>query len=151
MLTNAMCFVPCVLSLVSRKPSKITMLLIIFDIGCIAAQSTGFWAWPAFTRSLHKHAWALPIALTLISLAWWPNFVHTQSMFPPIRAFANFAITLSERRSKTYVLVSVWKCFIYLLSIFLFISTRFFLYFNLKRNRMSRSYHSCDFYQSIHE
>uniref|UniRef100_A0A9J2PUZ6 chitin synthase n=2 Tax=Ascaris TaxID=6251 RepID=A0A9J2PUZ6_ASCLU len=124
MLTNAMCFVPCVLSLVSRKPSKIAMLLIIFDIGCIAAQSTGFWAWPAFTRSLHKHAWALPIALTLISLAWWPNFVHTQSMFPPVRAFANFAITLSERRSKTYVLISVWKCFIYLLSIFLFISTR---------------------------
>ncbi|KHN79269.1 hypothetical protein Tcan_11920, partial [Toxocara canis] len=124
MLTNALCFAPCILSLVSRKPSKIAMLLIVFDIGCIAAQSTGFWAWPAFTRSLHKHAWALPIALMLISLAWWPNFVHPQSMFPPIRALANFAITLSERRSKTYVFVSVWKCFIYLLSIFLFISTR---------------------------
>uniref|UniRef100_A0A158R449 chitin synthase n=1 Tax=Syphacia muris TaxID=451379 RepID=A0A158R449_9BILA len=121
MLTNAMCLVPCVLSLISRKPSKVSLLLVLFDIACIAAQSSTFWAWPAFSPSLQKHALSVPITLLLISLAWWQNFIHTDSVFPPVRCLARYAIKLAERRSKTYVFVSLWKCFIYLLSIFLFI------------------------------
>ncbi|VDK63082.1 unnamed protein product [Anisakis simplex] len=124
MLTNSLCLILCILSLLSRKPKRLTMLLIFFDLGCIVAQSTDFWAWPALNHSLYPYSWTVPVSLLLISLAWWPNFVHPQSMFPPIRALANFAITLNETRSKTYVFVSVWKCLIYLLAILLFIPTR---------------------------
>lgn len=46
MLTNALCFVPAVLTLLSRKPSKIALILVIVDIACIGAQSSGLWAWP---------------------------------------------------------------------------------------------------------
>lgn len=77
-----------------------------------------------FIPQLQKHAWAIPISLTLISLAWWQNFVHTDSVFPPIRSLARFANALSEKRSKTYVFVSLWKCIIYLLSVFLFVTSR---------------------------
>lgn len=45
-LTNAMCFVPAVLSLISRRPSKVSLILVFIDIAAIAAQSSGFWAYP---------------------------------------------------------------------------------------------------------
>ncbi|KHJ90322.1 hypothetical protein OESDEN_09836 [Oesophagostomum dentatum] len=87
-LTNAMCFVPAVLSLVSRRPSRVAFLLVIVDIIAIAAQSSGFWAFPMFIPSLEKHSVAIPWCLLLISLAWWQNFVHDDSVFPPVRALA---------------------------------------------------------------
>lgn len=40
---------------------------------------------------LAKEALAVPIALTLISLGWWQNFVHTHSVFPFIRSLARLA------------------------------------------------------------
>ncbi|VDD93431.1 unnamed protein product, partial [Enterobius vermicularis] len=137
MLTNAMCLIPCMLSLISRKPSKVSLLLVLLDIICIAAQSSTFWAWPVSFlphQSLQKHALSVPITLLLISLAWWQNFIHTDSVFPPVRMLARYAIKLAERRSKTYVFVSLWKCFIYLLSIFLFMSSRFSFYSLLQQD-----------------
>lgn len=62
--------------------------------------------------------------MCLISLAWWQNFVHTNSFLPPIRKLGAFANCLSERRSKTYVVVSLWKCMIYLFCLFFFLSPR---------------------------
>ncbi|VDM85085.1 unnamed protein product [Strongylus vulgaris] len=38
-LTNAMCFVPAILSLLSRRPSRVAFVLVIVDIGAIAAQN----------------------------------------------------------------------------------------------------------------
>ncbi|PIO53370.1 hypothetical protein TELCIR_25297, partial [Teladorsagia circumcincta] len=101
-LTSGMCFIPAILSLLSRRPSKIALILVIIDIVAIAAQSSGFWAFPMFIPSLEKHSVAIPWCLAFISLAWWQNFVHDDSVFPPVRALARFASRLSERRSKTY-------------------------------------------------
>lgn len=123
-LTNAMCFVPAVLSLISRRPNKMALILVIIDIAAIAAQSSGFWAYPMFMPNLQKHSIAIPVSMTLISLAWWQNFVHKDSVFPPIRSLARFANRLSERRSKTYAFVSLWKICIYFVCCVLFISSR---------------------------
>ncbi|CAO4368072.1 unnamed protein product [Caenorhabditis nigoni] len=123
-LTNAMCFVPAILSLISRKPSKLSLVLVIIDIAAIAAQSSGFWAYPMFMPNLQKHSIAIPVSLTLISLAWWQNFVHRDSVFPPVRTLAKFAQRLSERRSKTYAFVSLWKICVYVVCCFLFVSSR---------------------------
>ncbi|EYC16675.1 hypothetical protein Y032_0033g2779 [Ancylostoma ceylanicum] len=123
-LTNAMCFVPAILSLLSRRPSRVAFLLVIVDIVAIAAQSSGFWAFPMFIPSLEKHSVAIPWCLLLISLAWWQNFVHDDSIFPPVRALARFASRLSERRSKTYAIVSLWKICIYFLCMIAFMTSR---------------------------
>ncbi|VDP20092.1 unnamed protein product [Heligmosomoides polygyrus] len=123
-LTSGMCFIPAILSLLSRRPSRIALILVIIDIVAIAAQSSGFWAFPMFIPSLEKHSVAIPWCLAFISLAWWQNFVHDDSVFPPIRALARFASRLSERRSKTYAVVSLWKICIYLLCMLAFMSSR---------------------------
>uniref|UniRef100_A0A1I7XCZ9 Secreted protein n=1 Tax=Heterorhabditis bacteriophora TaxID=37862 RepID=A0A1I7XCZ9_HETBA len=44
-----------------------------------------------FIPALDKHSITIPLSLTLISLAWWQNFVHIDSVFPPIRSFARYA------------------------------------------------------------
>ncbi|CAJ0955692.1 unnamed protein product, partial [Mesorhabditis belari] len=124
MLTNAVCFVPAIMTLLSRSASKLTAILVLVDIGAIAAQSSGFWAYSMLLPSVQKHAVTIPVCLTLISLAWWQNFVSTKSIFPPIRALARFASHLSEKRSKTYAFVSIWKMIIYLLCVFFFIGSR---------------------------
>ncbi|CAI4232245.1 unnamed protein product [Auanema sp. JU1783] len=123
-LTNAMCFIPAILSLVSRQAKGVSLILVIIDIAAIGAQSSGFWAFPMFIPNLERHSFAIPVSLTLISLAWWQNFVHTESVFPPVKALANFASRLSERRSKTYAFVSLWKMCIYVTCMFLFMSSR---------------------------
>ncbi|WKX94586.1 hypothetical protein Q1695_011678 [Nippostrongylus brasiliensis] len=123
-LTSAMCFIPAILSLLSRRPSRIALFLVIVDIGAIAAQSSGFWAFPMFIPSLEKHSVAIPWCLAFISLAWWQNFVHDDSVFPPIRKLAKFASRLSERRSKTYAVVSLWKICIYFLCMIAFMTSR---------------------------
>lgn len=68
--------------------------------------------------SVEKFKFILPLCLILISLGWWQNFVHIESALAPIRALTRFAIALNERQSKTYVFISIWKCIIYLLMVF---------------------------------
>uniref|UniRef100_A0A914D222 Calponin-homology (CH) domain-containing protein n=1 Tax=Acrobeloides nanus TaxID=290746 RepID=A0A914D222_9BILA len=109
MISNALCMVPSVLSIFSRKAAKMTLILIIFDVAAAASQSSGFWAWPVLVPEIRKHVLVICVSLCLISLAWWQNFVHTNSFLPPIRRLGAFANCLSERRSKTYVVVSLWK------------------------------------------
>ncbi|CAB3404677.1 unnamed protein product [Caenorhabditis bovis] len=133
-LTNAMCFVPAILSLISRRPSKVSLVLVIIDIAAIAAQSSGFWAFPMFMPTLQKHSVAIPVSLTLISLIWWQNFVHQDSVFPPVRKLAKFGQRLSEKRSKTYAFVSLWKISIYIVLCFLFVSSRMKIDDLLQRN-----------------
>ncbi|CAJ0581649.1 unnamed protein product, partial [Mesorhabditis spiculigera] len=124
MLTNAVCFIPAIMTLVSRSASKLTVILLVIDVAAIAAQSSGFWAFSMLLPSVQKHAVTIPVCLTLISIGWWQNFVSTKSIFPPIRGLARFAAHLSEKRSKTYAFVSIWKMFIYLLCVFFFIGSR---------------------------
>ncbi|KAI6189337.1 Chitin synthase [Aphelenchoides fujianensis] len=42
------------------------------------------------------------------------TFVSVKSFLPPVQWLAAFSARLAETRSKTYVLVSLWKCFLYI-------------------------------------
>uniref|UniRef100_A0A915Q6U5 chitin synthase n=1 Tax=Setaria digitata TaxID=48799 RepID=A0A915Q6U5_9BILA len=119
MLTNCSCFVPSILLLLSRRPNRLAILLIAVDILCIIVQIFAFWVLPDVNVSLQKYTFALPLCLIFISLGWWQNFVHVESALSPIRALAKFAARLNERRSKTYVFISLWKCIVYLLMVLL--------------------------------
>ncbi|KAF8362093.1 chs-2 [Pristionchus pacificus] len=122
MLMNAVCVVPACLSLISRRAKKMTLIYIILDVFAIGAQSTIYWK--TISPTLVSHRLSLPISLTLISLAWWQNFPHPKSALAPIRALAAFASRLNEKRSKTYALVSLWKCCIYAMCLIAFVSSR---------------------------
>ncbi|GMR34332.1 hypothetical protein PMAYCL1PPCAC_04527, partial [Pristionchus mayeri] len=122
MLMNAVCLVPACLSLISRRAKKMTLIYIILDVLAIGAQSTIYWK--SISPTLVNHRLSLPISLTLISLAWWQNFPHPKSALPMIRSLAAFAARLNEKRSKTYALVSLWKCCIYAMCLVAFVSSR---------------------------
>lgn len=124
MLSNCLCIIPAMLTLLSRKPSKLTVIFVILDIICIGAQSSGFWAWPVFIPEMASDAWAVPIAILLCSVAWWENFVHQDSIFPFIKQLAKKAHRLKFARSKTYAVISIWKCAIYFCTLFAFITMR---------------------------
>ncbi|CEF71032.1 Chitin synthase family-containing protein [Strongyloides ratti] len=124
MLSNALCLVPSILAVLSRKAYKLTMVLVIIDGCAIAIQSSGFWAWPVLVPEVGSKALLISVTLTMISLGWWQNFVHVNSMLPPMRSLAQFASKLTEKKSKTYVFVSLWKCGIYTLCMFMFLQSK---------------------------
>uniref|UniRef100_A0A0R3RRN4 chitin synthase n=1 Tax=Elaeophora elaphi TaxID=1147741 RepID=A0A0R3RRN4_9BILA len=119
MLTNFACFVPSILLLLSRRSNRLVIFFVAADVLCIIVQIVALWVLPDLNVSLQKFKFILPLCLILISLGWWQNFVYIESALAPIRALARFAATLNERRSKTYVLISIWKCIVYLLMVFL--------------------------------
>uniref|UniRef100_A0A0N5BY92 chitin synthase n=1 Tax=Strongyloides papillosus TaxID=174720 RepID=A0A0N5BY92_STREA len=124
MFSNALCLIPSILAVLSRKAYKLTMVLVIIDGCAIAIQSSGFWAWPVLVPDVGSKALIISVTLCMISLGWWQNFVHTDSMLPPMRSLAQFASKLTEKRSKTYVVVSLWKCGIYILCMFMFLQSK---------------------------
>lgn len=50
---------------------------------------------------------------------------YFRSFLPPVRRLAAFSAKLSETRSKTYVIVSIWKCFIYMFCLVFFLTPKF--------------------------
>ncbi|CAD5215711.1 unnamed protein product [Bursaphelenchus xylophilus] len=124
MLSNAVAMAPAVLCLLSRRFDRWYIVLIVFDVLAISAQSSVFWLWPAAVAEIRSHCLTILICVTFISCAWWQNFVSQKSSLPPIKLLANFSAGLSEARSKTYVLVSLWKVFIYIFCIFFFLTPR---------------------------
>ncbi|VDM63073.1 unnamed protein product [Angiostrongylus costaricensis] len=123
-LTSAIGFVPALLSLLSRRPCRVAFVLIAIDVLALIAQSSGFWVFPVYPSILQKHSVAITWCLMVISLPWWQNFVHVDSAFAAVQAMARFASRLSERRSKTYVIVSLWKICVYLLCMTVFTTSR---------------------------
>jgi chitin synthase len=89
---SCLSFIPAVLTLLSRKPAKITVILVVFDIMAIGAQSSGFWAWPMFFPEVAKEALTVPIALTLISLGrgifmkWFTHLLCSPRLLAELRA-----------------------------------------------------------------
>lgn len=56
MFGHALCFVPAVLTGLSRHSSRWLLFFLILDLGAILAQSSVFWLWPVtFLYSTHKY------------------------------------------------------------------------------------------------
>jgi chitin synthase len=87
MLANCMCFIPGLLRLLCRGPKESKKYLkMIVDITAIAAQVTGFIAWPLVENESKLSLWLIPVASIFISASWWENYVSKNS---PLGEFPN--------------------------------------------------------------
>lgn len=89
MLTNCMCLIPGLFGMLSRsqKESK-RFIKVIVDLFAIAAQITGFVAWPLVGGD--PSLWLIPLASILISLGWWENYVSKNSPWGTFLSIQNF-------------------------------------------------------------
>ncbi|KAI6178916.1 hypothetical protein M3Y98_00553700 [Aphelenchoides besseyi] len=134
MLGNAVCLIPAIFGALSRRPNRWFVVLMVIDLCAIAAQSSSYWFWPAVVPSIRSNIVAICGCVLLISCGWWQNFVSPKSFLPPVRGLAAFSGRLAEKRSKTYVLVSLWKCFLYTFCLFFFLTPTIPLHDLLQRN-----------------
>lgn len=121
MLTNAVCFIPAVLALLSRNVGcNVNTLRGAMDIVSITAQATAFITWPLLPES-PPILWLIPIALALVSAGWWENF--TPEVYSI--SFINRAMSWLCRPNKAfvndryfvYMFVSLWKCVLFFISV----------------------------------
>ncbi|XP_022241118.1 uncharacterized protein LOC106458718 [Limulus polyphemus] len=111
MLTNCVCFMPAVFSLLSRyKGEDRRSVKVILDIISIIAQATGFVVWPIV--ELHKRSWAIPVAVFLLSLGWWENYIDKRSPIKIIKKLSKVKDDLRRSRYFTYLFISIWKIII---------------------------------------
>ncbi|XP_003378777.1 chitin synthase domain protein [Trichinella spiralis] len=114
-LSQCVYLLPSILSVLCRRPNRLNSFLIIIDLICIAVQSSPYWMWTVIPpNDYFGPVWMLPIAVSLISVAWWENFVHSSSVFSCIRNLANLSRRMKQVRSKTYAIISLWKCLLFI-------------------------------------
>ncbi|XP_073988781.1 hyaluronan synthase-like protein kkv isoform X1 [Rhodnius prolixus] len=117
MLTNCVCFVPAVLSLVSRNTKGCTSrsektevyMKAMVDVVAIASQATGFVVWPILEGSHRPNLWLIPATLFCLSCGWWENYVSKHSVFVFMRPLWKVKERLKRTRYFTYIFMSVWK------------------------------------------
>lgn len=111
MLTNCVCFVPAVLALFSRHSGETKRpLKIIFDILAIVFQGSGLVIWPLMEGG--TRAWVIPIAIFLVSIRWWENYLDRKSPISLIRKIGIIKDDLRRSRYFTYIFLSLWKMLI---------------------------------------
>lgn len=141
MLTNCLCFVPGVMGLLSRNSKegkRFTFIKVLVDLFAIAAQATGFVVWPLVENK--KELWITPVAIFLISMGWWENYVCPESPLPFIKALGKIKKDINQSRYFMYMFISIWKmiCFFCATLIIIFIKegslTFFFTEFNVGFN-----------------
>ncbi|GAB6026180.1 hypothetical protein CHUAL_012391 [Chamberlinius hualienensis] len=115
MLTNCICFVPAVLSLLSRgKQEEKRPVKLIMDSLSILAQSTGLFVWPiVLSKELNHGVWAIPLGVFFTSCGWWENYVDHRSPLSIIRYLGAVKQRLKKSRYFVYALISVWKCLVF--------------------------------------
>ncbi|CAH0557892.1 unnamed protein product [Brassicogethes aeneus] len=116
MLTNCLCFVPAFLGLLSRNNKENQRFLkVIMDLVAIAAQATGFVVWPIVEN--RPDLWIIPVAIFLVSLGWWENYISRYSPLPFIKNLGRIKEQFDETRYFTYMFISIWKILVFFLSI----------------------------------
>ncbi|KAL3098213.1 hypothetical protein niasHS_002049 [Heterodera schachtii] len=141
-LGSAFCLIPACLQALSRPPGRWLPLLLLLDISALLAQFTVLWAQPAATQheqyARHSAVYSMPglafVCAVCVSSAWWQNFVHPRSFLAPIRLLSVVGARLRECHSKTYVLVSPWKCMLFILCMLHFVPPHVPLHALLQRD-----------------
>ncbi|XP_018562636.1 uncharacterized protein LOC108904526 isoform X1 [Anoplophora glabripennis] len=123
MLTNCLCFVPGVLGLLSRNNKESQRFIkVIIDLVAISAQATGFIVWPIIEG--RADLWIIPIAIFLVSLGWWENYISKHSPLPFIKKLGKIKETFDQTRYFTYMFISTWKILCFLLTMLFIILAR---------------------------
>ncbi|KAJ8929966.1 hypothetical protein NQ314_017289 [Rhamnusium bicolor] len=123
MLTNCLCFVPAVLGLLSRNNKESQRFIkVIIDLVAVSAQATGFIVWPIIER--RADLWIIPIAIFLVSLGWWENYISQYSPLPFIKKLGKIKEHFDQTRYFTYMFISTWKILCFFLTIIFIILAR---------------------------
>ncbi|XP_050429583.1 chitin synthase chs-2 [Adelges cooleyi] len=131
MLTNCLCFVPALLSLLSRttkgcktnSEKSEVYAKVLMDLIAVASQATGFFLWPLLHPEQQMNTFIIPITVFCISCGYWENYTTKHTLF----GFMRFAYLIKDRMKRTryfiYMLISVWKmmCFLCFMLIIMFI------------------------------
>ncbi|XP_071036009.1 chitin synthase chs-2 isoform X1 [Parasteatoda tepidariorum] len=117
MLTNCVCFIPAVISLLSRHSDEPRRpLKVIFDMLAIIFQGSALAIWP-ITES-GPRAWTIPIAVVLVSMRWWENYLDKRSPIAFIKKLSSIKEDLRKSRYFIYVFLSVYKMVLILCTMF---------------------------------
>lgn len=112
MLTNCLCAIPGILGLLSRTTKEGGRAVkTLIDLAAIAAQVTGFVAWPLLEN--RPELWVIPVAALLTSCGWWENYVCTQSSLGIVRAMGRVKEELLVTRYFTCLFMSIWKLLLF--------------------------------------
>ncbi|KAJ8958903.1 hypothetical protein NQ318_019671 [Aromia moschata] len=123
MLTNCLCFIPGVLGLLSRNNKESQRFLkVIMDLIAISAQATGFIVWPIIER--RADLWIIPIAILLVSLGWWENYISKHSPLPFIKKLGKIKDNFDQTRYFTYMFISTWKILCFFLTMIFIVLAR---------------------------
>lgn len=121
MLTNCVCFVPAVLSLLSRHSDEPRRpLKVIFDMLAIIFQGSALAIWPIAEKG--PRAWFIPIAAVLVSIRWFENYLEKKSPIPFIKKLSAIKEDLRKSRYFAYIFVSIWKMLLIMCSMFAFLN-----------------------------
>ena len=90
----------------------------------------GILIWPVVNPSLTEDGkpndminnWAFPTGVILASFGWWESYVTERSKIPPIRYLWRLKTNMNEGKTRfvTYLFVSAWKVFYFLILFILF-------------------------------
>nr|AFM38193.1 chitin synthase [Anasa tristis] len=119
MLTNCVCFVPALISLLSRNTKGCTTgsektevyMKAIVDAVALGAQATGFVVWPLLEGQHRPNLWLIPATLFCISCGWWENYVSKHSVLGFMRPLWKVKERLKKTRYFAYIFLSIWKIF----------------------------------------
>ncbi|XP_014282325.1 chitin synthase chs-2 isoform X2 [Halyomorpha halys] len=125
MLTNCVCFIPALLSLLSRNTKGCTTgsektevyMKAVVDAVALGAQATGFVVWPILEGRERPNLWLIPATLFCISCGWWENYVSKHSVLGFMRPLWKIKERLKRTRYFTYIFMSTWKIFSFLILI----------------------------------
>lgn len=115
MITNCLCFIPVLLSLLSRHSGESKRAFKIFlDLLCLLSQFSSFVIWPMTVQDSNI-SFLIPISTILISVGFWENYVDKNSSFGFVRGLAGAKNVLHRSRYFTYIFISCWKIIVFFL------------------------------------
>ncbi|KAI1291990.1 Chitin synthase 8 [Halotydeus destructor] len=120
MLTNCLCFIPALLSLLSRHTDeKKRLVKSTMDFLSLAAQFSAFIIWPFTAQATSDVAYLIPVASLLISMGWWENYVNKSAPFAFVRGLASLKDNLHRCRYFLFIFISCWKIVVILVTMLL--------------------------------
>ena len=131
---SAVTLIPSIFKLLAdlkdSKDSKKMVINMVLDLISIVLVVVGILIWPVVNPSLTEdgkpndmiNTWAFPTGVILASFGWWESFVTERSKIPPIRYLWRLKTNMNEGKTRfvTYLFVSAWKVFYFLILFILF-------------------------------
>ncbi len=113
MLTNCVAQVPGILGLLSRHSRESHRALkMVFDIGAVLCQVTGFIIWPLNeTWNGNYILWTIPVAVLLTSCGWWENYVDRRAPVGFVKRLGKVKERLKKSRYFVYSFTPLVKIF----------------------------------------